>query len=283
MATQPRSPPPNASASKFEDMPYLKRLKQLESAFPALKSFVEKIGNEDQGRLLVKEHYRGIPGRCYCLQFEEDKVTVIEEYPQGFTSPEHLAKYFAQHPAQSSRQQKRRRLFILEDLDPKYVDVLGEHLGVDPLVFSEQMNTWNFTDSNSIPHRGLPSMCTPEQSFTLRYYETRTLINDDSLKDLTLQMTCAVNRRRYEGWRDIDLPQAGTKDKKHALIRRCASFWTSQDLEQEDKGWDGKCPYVSTQCLDANDTSLTVSRPKHDERQNWIRCNLHPPGSDSVR
>ena len=48
-------------------------------------------------------------------------------------------------------------MFILEDMEPDYVDALGHHLGVDPLVFSEHMNTWNFTDSWSIPHRGLPS------------------------------------------------------------------------------------------------------------------------------
>ncbi|PMD19704.1 hypothetical protein NA56DRAFT_647009 [Hyaloscypha hepaticicola] len=100
------------------------------------------------------------------------------------------------------------------------------------------MNTWNFTDSNSIPHRGLPSVCTPEQSFTLRYYEIRTLDDPKSINDLTIQMTFAVNRRWYEMWRDIDLPLSVIKDKRHAFIRRCASFWTSQDPDQKDQGWD---------------------------------------------
>jgi len=156
-----------------------------------------------------------------------------------------------------------RRLFILEDLTPGYIDTLGHHLGVDPLVFSEQMNTWNFTDSWSIPHRGLPSLSRPEESFTLRYYEIRTLFDEDSIDVLTLQHTFAVNRRRYERWRDIDVPSAGEPDRRHAFVRRCASFWTSQFSAKmgnvaanEEAGWDGKVNYLicvpNTDMISAN-------------------------------
>jgi hypothetical protein len=151
---------------------------------------------------------------------------------------------------------KHRRLFVLEDMEPDYVDALGHHLGVDPLVFTEHTNTWNYTSSWSIPHRGLPSMAVPERSFTLRYYELRTLFDPKSIDVLTMQMTFAVNRRRYERWRDIDVPSSGTPDRRHAFVRRCASFWTSQDprpkVEGSTKekhnppndtpGWDGKPP-----------------------------------------
>lgn len=129
-------------------------------------------------------------------------------------------------------------------MEPDYVDALGHHLGVDPLVFSEQMNTWNFTDSWSIPHRGLPSMSIPGQSFTLRYYELRTLFDSKSVDISSLQMTFAINRRRYERWRDIDIPSSGVPDRRHAFVRRCASFWTSQDMTPSRSGnqlgWDGK-------------------------------------------
>jgi hypothetical protein len=115
---------------------------------------------------------------------------------------------------------------------------------VDPLVFSEQMNTWNFTDSWSIPHRGLPSMSIPGQSFTLRYYELRTLLDPKSVDVLSLQTPLAVNRRRYERWRDIDIPSLGKPDRRHAFVRRCASFWTSQnslpDGTPDGLGWDGE-------------------------------------------
>jgi hypothetical protein len=164
----------------------------------------------------------------------------------GFKSPEDLKKYLEKNPAQSSRESKKRRLFILEDLELDYVDTLGYYLGVDPSVFSEQMNTWNFTDSGSVPCRALPSVSSPAQSFTLRYYEIRTLADHKSVDTLMLQMTFAINRRKYERWRDIDLPSAGTKDKRHAFIRRCASFWTSQEPGTTDVGWDGKIYLYST-------------------------------------
>ena len=45
-------------------------------------------------------------------------------------------------PVENDVSKNRRRLFILEDLEPKFVDRLGEHLDVDPLIFSSQMNTW---------------------------------------------------------------------------------------------------------------------------------------------
>jgi hypothetical protein len=260
---QPQTLKPSID-EKFTGLPYLQSLDQLQFSFPPLKSFLKKVCNVDTGRELVETYYREehdgrVPGRCYCLQFEAEKVTAATGHSQGFASPAELATYFIKHPAKSSREQKHRRLFILEDLDPGYIDVLGHELGVDPLVFSEQMNTWNFTDSTSVPHRGLPSLCTPKQSFTLRYYEIRTLDDSKSVDALTLQMTFAANRRRYERWRDIDLPQSGIKDNRHAFIRRCASFWTSQEPDHKDQGWDGNSSPMFSQYLYANDRSATFS------------------------
>ncbi|RYN54348.1 hypothetical protein AA0114_g3838 [Alternaria tenuissima] len=230
---------------RFKNKPYLQCLETLEDAFPALKSFLEKLANEEEpGRKAVNSHYQAkhgrAPGRCYCLEFKDDSVSVVEE--GVFESPSALRAYLKKKSATQSRTEKHRRLFILEDMEPDYVDALGHHLGVDPLVFSEQMNTWNFTDSWSIPHRGLPSMSIPEQSFTLRYYELRTLLEPKSVDVLSLQTSFAVNRRRYERWRDIDIPSLGKPDRRHAFVRRCASFWTSQsslsDGTPDDLGWD---------------------------------------------
>ncbi|KAH8655502.1 hypothetical protein BX600DRAFT_69427 [Xylariales sp. PMI_506] len=229
-----------------EIQPYLKALETLQHAFPAMKSFLPKMKNHDAGRKLVYDFYQHrqnrVPGRCVGLQFSDDSVSLLSE-PRGFGSPEKLRSYFQKNPAAKSRNNGVRRLFILEDMEPDYVDALGHYLGVDPLVFSEQMNTWNFTDSGSIPHRGLPSMCQPHQSFSLRYYEIRTLEQARSVDPLRVQMTFAVNRRKYERWRDIDLPSfADARDKRHAFVRRCASFWTSQSQNTTNTiaayGWD---------------------------------------------
>jgi hypothetical protein len=231
--------------SRFQGKPYLKCLETLENAFPALKTFLEKLANEEEpGRQVVRTHYQTnygqVPGRCYCLEFTHDGVSVLQK--GGFSSPAALRAYLEKNPATQSRADKHRRLFILEDMEPDYVDALGHHLGVDPLVFSEQMNTWNFTDSWSIPYRGLPSMSVPGHAFTLRYYELRTLFDPKSVHTLSLQSSFAINRRKYERWRDIDTPSLGKPDRRHAFVRRCASFWTSQDptqVESGDGGWDG--------------------------------------------
>ncbi|KAI4650657.1 hypothetical protein J4E93_003014 [Alternaria ventricosa] len=230
---------------RFEGKPYLQCLDTLEDAFPALKSFLEKLANEGEaGRKAVRQHYekehQRTPGRCYCLEFKAKSVVEVEK--GGFESAAALREYLKKKPANKSREERHKRLFILEDMEPDYVDALGHHLGVDPLVFSEQMNTWNFTDSWSIPHRGLPSMSVPGQSFTLRYYELRTLLYPDKIDVLSLQTSFAVNRRRYERWKDIDIPSLGKPDRRHAFVRRCASFWTSQNFLPDGKtdglGWD---------------------------------------------
>lgn len=225
--------------------PYLTRLESLAATYPPLKSFLADIKENDKDRKVVYDHYSHTdqhrPGRCAILQIREDEVGEIKWAPDNAKDPKALRDYLTANPAILSRQQGHRRVFILEDLDPDYVDVLGEELGVGPLVFSEQMDTWNSTDSTTIPYRGLPSISSPKQSFTLRYYEIRTLENPHSVDRDTLQVTFAVNSRQYERWRDIDTPLE-QMHVRHAFVRRCASFWTSQpEVEADDNslGWNG--------------------------------------------
>jgi len=237
----------SAAMADFSNKPYFQRLQGLVHAFPALQSFLKKMQNEDYGRVLVRSHYlrkhNRVPGRCYGLRFRDAGVSVLPESDRrtGFGSPEILREYLKTHPAYASRRSGEKRLFILEDLEPDYVDMLGEHLGIDPLVVSEQMNTWNFTTSSSIAYRGLPSTSSPKQSFTLKYYDIQTLQDPSSVDALTFQMTFAINRRRYERWRDVDLPLA-QMNSKQAFVRRCASFWTSQGelAGSRESGWDGR-------------------------------------------
>lgn len=215
----------------FRDKPYLTLCQGLQKSYPPLKSFLIKLANDkDDGRKEVETHFKQkhgrTPGRCYCLIFEKTGVSIHKDYPNGFPSAAELEEYLEKEDAQKSRAAGIRRLFIVEDLEPTYIEALGHHLGIDPLVFSEQMNTWNYTDSWSIPHRVLPSLVKPAQAFTLRYYELRTLKQPDSIDTLTLQMTFAVNRRRYERWRDIDVPSSGKADRRHGFVRRAASFPT---------------------------------------------------------
>ena len=138
------------------------------------------------------------------------------------------------------------RLYILEDLEPGFMELLGDNLGVDPLVFAEQTNAWYFTDVHSVGHGQLSSLIRPEKSFTLRYHELRKpdLGRENDLSVLRNQMTFAINRRLYEPWLVVESPSMPTEDSV-ALIRRCASFWTSQKKGvSSGAGWNGKL------CLD---------------------------------
>lgn len=172
-------------------------------------------------------------------------MSIPEESKNGFASPAVLRQYMEVHPAVESRRLNKRRLFILEDLESDHVDALGHHLGIDPLVFSEHMNTWNFSDSRSIPFRGLPSTADSGRSFTLRYYEFRTSKDPSPVSKSSIQMTFAIYRRMYEKWRDIDLPSFNDSGLDNGLgfIPRCASFWTSQSQAngQPTEDWDGMC------------------------------------------
>jgi hypothetical protein len=139
-------------------------------------------------------------------------------------------------------------LYILEDLEPEFIELLGDRIGVDPLVFAEQTNAWYFTDVQSVGHRQLPSLNRPEKSFTLRYHELRKLDFDcrHDLSDLRSQMTFAINRRYYEPWLVVESPSMPTEDSV-GVVRRCASFWTSQRKEDAPgSGWNGKPRLVST-------------------------------------
>lgn len=240
----------------LDEYPYLSRVKRLQYDYPALKSFLDKLLNtKDEGRVVMEEEFRRrdrrTPGRCCVLEYGDTDVNPIE-----FKSAEDVQNYLLKTPATG---QPQRRLFVLEDLELEYVEVLGHFLGVDPLVFAEQMNTWNYCDVHSIAHRPLPSLTRPDKSFTTRYYELRTLPPDhEGLKVLGCYMTFAVNRRLYQPWRDIDGPSIKS-DRRVRFIRRYYSFWTSATLNK-DTTWNCK-PRLEARADSADSLSSTSGRP----------------------
>lgn len=222
--SQSSSPGTSSTSRDVDKLPYLRRFRKLQKAYPALRPLWEKLANErDEGlRLIAQRHEQcqGSHSRCAILIFHDDRV---ERAVILFTAKT-LSDYLAANPSGQSN-----RLLILEDTDPRMVDVLGNKLGINPHIFSEQMNTWNFTDSKSVSHRSLPSMAAPDMLFTLRCYESRTMDGLDacSHKDklhYRARMTNAINRRKIEEWRELELKSIAT-DSSHLFIGRCASFW----------------------------------------------------------
>lgn len=213
-------------------------------AYPALAGLLSRIQklSDSRAQRLVRERTRKyigqLPGRCALLIFQEDHVEA-----KHFDSPQTLAAYMEATRLEDGKRSNdnscHHRLWILEDLEPEWVNVLGSWLNVDPLVFNEQMNTFNFVDSQTIQTRPVPSMARPATSFTLRYFEVRHLKPPLRIHTTTNQMTFAINSRRIERWRDVDTPSFKQK-WQHSFIRRCASFWTNQSRRNPSSGWDGK-------------------------------------------
>jgi hypothetical protein len=126
---------------------YLKGLLELSIGYPAINGFLKRTGDSEPHRVVREEYkkrYRSIPGRCVLLTFHETRVE-----HQFFATPAELAAFLDEHI--SERGTRPCRLWVLEDLELPWVDVLGGRLCMDPLVFSEQTNTFNFTGTEHPP------------------------------------------------------------------------------------------------------------------------------------
>jgi hypothetical protein len=220
---------------------YLSRIQILKDAYPGLIQLLNKLPlPTDRGRQAIDSTYQNLcsrsPVRCAVLEFDNGCV-----HHQKFGTVNDLQLHFESIKNQPIKT-TACRLYILEDLEPEFVETLGENLGIDPHVFAEQMNTWNCTDVESVGHRALPSLMQPKKAFTLRYYEFRKLgpKRTDESSIFCNQMTFAVNRRYYEPWLTIDCPSMPNEGPV-AFVRRCASFWTSQSKTgPPGEVWNGK-------------------------------------------
>ena len=167
-------------------------------------------------------------------------------------------------------------LYILEDLIPEFIDLLGNELGADPHVFVEQKIAWYFTVIQSIARRQLVSLNRPDRSFTLRYHELRKP-DSSSKKDLTVSsnhMTFAVNRRLYEPSIVVGSASIPTEDPV-ALVRRCASFWTSQRSpaknEKPKVGWNAELSPTMLMYEEFT-ASTSVGLPAHEYLASQEKC-----------
>lgn len=131
----------NSAQLDLNHYPYLHRLEKLQHAYPALKSLLNKLKNNlDEGRKLVANRYStsglhgGSPGRCAIITFDGDNVS-----HKVYDTAEELRSYFAEASgdcaklngedkasAENGTSKPRRRLFILEDMEPSMVDLLGQ-------------------------------------------------------------------------------------------------------------------------------------------------------------
>ena len=112
-------------------------------------------------------------------------------------------------------------------LPQNYIEVLGSHLHVDPVVFARQVKCGTFDIYNDV--RDIPLLSshpTSKESFHLRYYELRYF--EDGINSFELRCT---NQRRK-----ISISRWNGEFDGVGIVRRNANFWSRLN---EEKGWDG--------------------------------------------
>lgn len=229
-----------------EIYPYLSQVDKLKFSYPSLGLFISRILNRDEeGRRLVDQYsvdengqYRP-PGRCCVLEFRTSNTRywVQPIHLRDVASVQNYLELHSPTHGDPIPDECHHRMYILEDLAPEYVELLGRHLRVDPVVLASQMNSWRFLNTGTIAQRTLPSLADPKQSFTLRYPELRCF---DQIMDDWL-WTFAANRRKIDPWYPIPGGRVKLNDEL-ALVRRCLSFWVDNPHPGAD-GWNGMPSY----------------------------------------
>lgn len=204
-----------------EKSTYLGLVQSLAHRFPNLvhlTSFVE--------RQLRQPVY---PVHAAVLEFRDDEVRKINfDDKDGESGYEKLQAYLS-----SSSSDCQHRLYLLEDLDASFIELLGAYLNIDGTVFASQIRDTHFSGEWEHGHQPkLPSFHDPNKSFTLRYYEAR-YFGDYHMHELSSSVRTVGNIPRHvtfgKGKSRYYTGQVG-------LIRRNTSFWSRVE---SDGSWNG--------------------------------------------
>jgi hypothetical protein len=124
-----------------------------------------------------------------------------------------------------------QRIYILEGLDPNYVEAYGSYFFMDPRFFvrQERNGLWNLGDLESDIHdtSSLTSLIDPDKYFRIKYREVRKF--GPQMK--YWRTTCAVTGRHIAA-----IGFEGRLDCIGAVARKI-SFWSK---EGKNESWDGK-------------------------------------------
>ncbi|KAH7411397.1 hypothetical protein BKA64DRAFT_380453 [Cadophora sp. MPI-SDFR-AT-0126] len=123
----------------------------------------------------------------------------------------------------------RQRIYILDGLDPQYVEAFGSYFFMDPKFFvrQERNDLWNLKMGGSVIQNALvlPSLVNPERYFCVKYREVREF--GHQLRDW--RTVCALTGRHLAA-----IGFEGRLDTTAAVARKF-SFWSRKD---ENDSWD---------------------------------------------
>ena len=226
---QSRSREHNASPNTCPT--YLETVSALTSRYPILQHlnfFVQEKSGQPLNRI-----------RVAVLEFRVDAVFRIDfGGKDGVDAYNELRLYLASTPGSPCQ----HRLYLLEDLHPAFIELLGEFLNVDGTVFASQIRDKHYSGGPFNGHAPkLPSFQDPASSFTLRYYEARYFDHPDMPAFSSSVETVGNVRRQItfgrRPWRDV---------RGHVgHIRRNTSFWSQKHTSG---AWNGAyCSWFSSQ------------------------------------
>ena len=132
------------------------------------------------------------------------------------------------------------RLYLLEDLHPRFIEILGSALNIDGTIFASQIRDSHYSDGYANGQVvDLPSFQGGE-GWSLKYYETR-YFHDETISDYTANLYTADNVKRQITFPRRSPPQKVGKAKVKmtghlGYVRRKSSFWGRDDGHG---GWNG--------------------------------------------
>jgi hypothetical protein len=165
------------------------------------------------------------------------RVAVLDIRQEGiverqiFDQADALRDYIQSNELPSTMKIPQRRVFIVEGLAPGFVSVLGSYFLMDPRFFVRHQRTLHgYLDPNEPADMPpLPSLENPKETFSIKYYELRSIqANVASLP--FYHIGCADSGRR------VTFQRIGAKFKPICVVRRKCSFWRRSDSRG---GWDG--------------------------------------------
>lgn len=183
-------------------------------------------------------------GRATVLEFGISGGSVQRRC--DFTDAGSLETYLAQSAAAAGARNSnlKNRLYIVEDLSQPFVETLGQHFWMDPILFAAQEDSTHWigtAESYAIPRR-LPSLSKRQdmKSFRLRYYEVIKSEDDSIGHRGSVVHTISNVRRKIEAGDSIDQAEEGglpSRKPRTYLVRKNVSFWWR---DNKGGGWDGQ-------------------------------------------
>lgn len=187
------------------------------SFISSMKRRCPNLGDLDETLKHQEGYSKNEDGRVAVIEFKDSNVDV-----RRFATSNDLQDYVKHPPSTCTR-----RLYLLEGLPAKYIEIFGSHLQVDPNLFARQLHAgfWDLAkDVGNSPL--LPSHPTCKISFSIRYVEVRDFGN--AIRNF--EMRCANQPRR------ISVSRFKGKFDGVGMVRRVTSFWYR---DNGVNGWNG--------------------------------------------